>query len=230
MRIDILTLFPEMLEGALGSSILHRAQQAGLADIHPHQLRDYTHDRHRTVDDRPFGGGPGMILKCDPLVEAIEDIQSMHEARPHTIYLTPEGQVFNQSTARRLSGMDRILLVSGHYEGIDERVRTGGWIDEEISIGDYVLTNGTIPSLVLMDAVVRLIPGVLGNDDSAASDSFSRGGLLEGPQYTRPESFRGMGVPQILLSGNHAAIEDWRHQQALERTRARRADLLSPQS
>ena len=226
MRIDILTLFPSMIEGVLKCSILKRAQDAGCVDIHVHQLRDYAHDKHHVVDDRPFGGGPGMVLKCEPLVEAIEAIQKMDAVPAKVIYLTPQGERFNQSTATRLAQEKRILFVSGHYEGIDERVRTGGWIHEEISIGDYVLTNGTLPSLVVVDAIVRLLPGVLGNEESSEQDSFGEEGYLEGPQYTRPEEFRGMKVPEILLTGNHAAIAGWRREQALQRTATRRMDLL----
>lgn len=219
MRIEFLTLFPEMLEGPLGSSILRRAQKSGLVDFRVHQLRDYARDRHRVVDDRPFGGGPGMILKCGPLVEAIEAIQQMGPERARVIYLTPQGRMFRQSRAVELSREKRLLLVSGHYEGIDERVRLGGWIDEELSIGEYVLTNGTIPALVVADAVTRLIPGVLGNEDSAEQESFMGDGNLDWPQFTRPEDFRGLKVPEVLLSGNHAAIAEWRAMMARERTR-----------
>lgn len=226
MRIDILTLFPSILEGALQCSILQRAQQAGCVDIHVHQLRDYTHDKHKTVDDRPFGGGPGMILKCEPLAEAIEAIHKMAEPRARVIYLTPQGNLFKQEKAVKLSGEERLLLISGHYEGIDERIRTGGWIDEELSIGDYVLTNGTVAALVLVDCIARLLPGALGNEESALQDSFGVSGQLEGPQYTRPEEFRGIKVPEILLSGNHAAIAAWRKKQAEERTKERRIDLM----
>jgi tRNA (guanine37-N1)-methyltransferase len=219
VRIEFLTLFPEMLEGPLSSSILRRAQKSGLVDFRVHQLRDYARDRHRVVDDRPFGGGPGMILKCGPLVEAIEAIQQMGPERARVIYLTPQGRMFRQSRAVELSREKRLLLVSGHYEGIDERVRLGGWIDEELSIGEYVLTNGTIPALVVADAVTRLIPGVLGNEDSAEQESFMGDGNLDWPQFTRPEDFRGLKVPEVLLSGNHAAIAEWRAMMARERTR-----------
>lgn len=219
MRIEFLTLFPEMLEGPLSSSILRRAQKSGLVDFRVHQLRDYARDRHRVVDDRPFGGGPGMILKCGPLVEAIEAIQQMGPERARVIYLTPQGRMFRQSRAVELSREKRLLLVSGHYEGIDERVRLGGWIDEELSIGEYVLTNGTIPALVVADAVTRLVPGVLGNEDSAEQESFMGDGNLDWPQFTRPEDFRGLKVPEVLLSGNHAAIAEWRAMMARERTR-----------
>jgi tRNA (guanine37-N1)-methyltransferase len=224
--IDFLTLFPAMLNGVLESSILHRAQKQGGVKIRVHDLREYTHDRHRTVDDRPFGGGPGMVMKCEPLVEAIEAIQGLEAERARVIYLTPEGRKFGQPVARELAARPRLLLISGHYEGIDERVRED-WVDEEISIGDYVLTNGTLAGMVVMDAVVRLLPGVLGNEDSSETESFGSENLLEGPQYTRPVEYRGKKVPEILMTGNHAAIAAWRKEQAEKRTRERRSDLLA---
>jgi len=225
MTIDLLTLFPAMAQAVMAESILGRAQRAGLAKIRVHQLRDYTRDRHKTVDDRPFGGGPGMVMKAEPLVDAIEHLRGDGADRAHVIYLTPEGKKLTQPQVRQLAARHpRLLLVSGHYEGIDERVREG-WIDEEISVGDYILSNGTLPALTLIDALVRLIPGVLGNEESAGTDSFESG-LLEGPQYTRPENFRGRKVPEVLLSGHHAEIEAWRKKQALARTRTRRGDLL----
>lgn len=225
MTIDLLTLFPAMAQAVMAESILGRAQRAGLVKIRVHQLRDYARDRHKTVDDRPFGGGPGMVMKAEPLVDAIEHLRGEGADRAHVIYLTPEGKKLTQGGVRELSAQhQRLLLISGHYEGIDERVREG-WIDEEISVGDYILSNGTLPALTLIDALVRLIPGVLGNEESAGTDSFE-GGLLEGPQYTRPENFRGMTVPEVLLSGHHAEIEAWRKKQALARTLARRGDLL----
>jgi tRNA (guanine37-N1)-methyltransferase len=225
MTIDLLTLFPAMAQAVMAESILGRAQRAGLVKIRVHQLRDYARDRHKTVDDRPFGGGPGMVMKAEPLVDAIEHLRGEGAERAHVIYLTPEGKKLTQPHVRALASQyQRLLLVSGHYEGIDERVREG-WIDEEISVGDYILSNGTLPALTLVDALVRLIPGVLGNEESAGADSFAAG-LLEGPQYTRPESFRGMKVPEVLLSGHHAEIEAWRKKQALARTLARRGDLL----
>jgi tRNA (guanine37-N1)-methyltransferase len=225
MTIDLLTLFPAMAQAVMAESILGRAQRAGLVKIRVHQLRDYARDRHKTVDDRPFGGGPGMVMKAEPLVDAIEHLRGEGAERAHVIYLTPEGEKLTQPHVRALASQyQRLLLVSGHYEGIDERVREG-WIDEEISVGDYILSNGTLPALTLVDALVRLIPGVLGNEESAGADSFAAG-LLEGPQYTRPESFRGMKVPNVLLSGHPAEIEAWRKEQALARTLARRGDLL----
>lgn len=214
-----------MLSGMLDSSILGRAQKEGLFRLRLHDLRDFAHDKHRTVDDRPFGGGPGMVLKCGPLVEAIEHIQALDPEPSHIIYLSPEGKPFAQSDAVRLSRIPRLTLISGHYEGIDERVRAG-WVHEEISIGDYVLTNGTLAAAVVLDAVVRLIPGVLGNEASSGTESFGPDERLEGPQYTRPEEFRGQKVPEILLSGNHAAIAAWRKEQGEKRTRQRRPDLL----
>ncbi|MCX6936026.1 MAG: tRNA (guanosine(37)-N1)-methyltransferase TrmD, partial [Verrucomicrobia bacterium] len=198
----------------------------GEVEIRVHQLRDYTKDKHHIVDDRPFGGGPGMVMKAEPLVDAIEHLRGEGADRAHVIFLTPEGTCLDQPMVRRIvQHHPRLLLVSGHYEGIDERVRQG-WIDEEISVGDYILSNGTVPALTLIDALVRLIPGVLGNEDSAGDDSFEGEGLLEGPQYTRPEIFRGMKVPDILLSGHHAEIAAWRKSQAFARTQARRGDLL----
>lgn len=224
MKIDVLTLFPEMMEGPLRTSILQRAQKAGQAVIRTHNIRDHAHDKHRTVDDRPYGGGPGMVMMCEPLVAAIEAAEKLEAEPAWVVYLTPEGSVFNQAKASELARKPRLILISGHYEGIDERVREE-WVDEEISIGDYVLTNGTLPALVVIDAVVRLLPGVLGNDESAGKDSFSAD-LLEGPQYTRPVEYRGKKVPEILLTGNHAAIAAWRNEQAERRTRERRRDLL----
>jgi tRNA (guanine37-N1)-methyltransferase len=226
VTIDLLTLFPAMAQGVLGESILGRAQRAGLVQIRVHQLRDYAKDKHRIVDDRPFGGGPGMVMKAEPLVDAIEHLRGEGENRARVIFLTPEGPRLEQAKVRQMvREYPRLLLVSGHYEGIDERVRQG-WIDEEISVGDYILSNGTVPALTLIDAMVRLIPGVLGNEESAGDDSFEGEGLLEGPQYTRPEVFRGMTVPDVLLSGHHAEISAWRKSQALARTEARRGDLL----
>ena len=222
MRIDVLTLFPGMFAGPLDESIVRRARDAGLVEIGIHNLRDYTHDRHKTVDDRPFGGGPGMLLKPKPIFEAVE---SLVGEEAHVILLSPAGRTFNQSRARELSRKEHLLLICGSYEGVDERVREA-LVDEELSIGDFVLTNGALPAMVVIDAVVRLVPGVLGDDASACDESFSRG-LLEYPQYTRPAVFRGMKVPEVLLSGNHAEIARWRTDQAQARTHARRPDLVN---
>jgi tRNA (guanine37-N1)-methyltransferase len=221
MKVDVLTLFPEMFSGPLDVSIVQRARSGGLLDLRIHNLRDWTHDRHKTVDDKPFGGGPGMVLKPEPLFEAIEQLRT--EATT-ALLLAPDGEKFDQSIARELAGAEHLLLVCGSYEGVDERVRET-LIDREISIGDYVLTNGGLPAMVVIDAVTRLLPGVLGHDQSAADESFSHG-LLEYPQYTRPAEFRGMPVPEVLLSGNHAEIAQWRSQQARLRTQQRRPDLL----
>jgi tRNA (guanine37-N1)-methyltransferase len=221
MKIDVLTLFPAMFAGPLDESIIKRAREAGRLDLAIHNLRDYAHDRHKTVDDRPFGGGPGMLLKPEPIFEAVE---SLAREGTRVILLSPAGRTFNQAIAQELAGLEHLLLVSGHYEGFDERVREQ-LADDELSIGDYVLTNGALPVMVIVDAVTRLLPGVLGDDSSARDDSFSQG-LLEYPQYTRPAEFRGMKVPEVLLSGNHAEIARWRAEQARLRTQERRPDLL----
>jgi len=221
MKIDVLTLFPAMFAGPLDESIIKRAREAGRLDLTIHNLRDYAHDRHKTVDDRPFGGGPGMLLKPEPIFEAVE---SLARAGTRVILLSPAGRPFGQAIARELAGLEHLLLVSGHYEGFDERVRQK-LAQDELSIGDYVLTNGALPVMVIIDAVTRLLPGVLGDAESAQEDSFSRG-LLEYPQYTRPADFRGMTVPEVLLSGNHAEIARWRAEQARLRTAERRPDLL----
>jgi tRNA (guanine37-N1)-methyltransferase len=221
VKIDVLTLFPGMFAGPLDESIIMRARKAGLLELKIHQLRDWTHDRHKTVDDRPFGGGPGMLMKPEPLFEAVE---SLRRENTRVILLSPSGRKFDQAIARELAGQNDLLLVTGHYEGFDERVRET-LADDELSIGDYVLTNGALPAMVIIDAVTRLLPGVLGDDQSSADESFSHG-LLEYPQYTRPAEFRGLKVPDILVSGNHAEIEKWRREQARLRTQAQRPDLL----
>lgn len=225
MKIDVLTLFPAMFAGPLDESIIKRAREAGLLDLQIHNLRDYTHDRHRTVDDRPFGGGPGMLLKPEPLFEAVENLAN---EQTRVLLFSPAGRRFDQAFARELSKESRLLLVTGHYEGFDERVREQ-LVDGEVSIGDFVLTNGALPAMVVIDAVARLLPGVLGDDESSLEESFSRG-LLEYPQYTRPAEFRGLKVPDVLLSGNHAEIAKWRLEQARKRTRERRPDLEPPQN
>jgi tRNA (guanine37-N1)-methyltransferase len=225
MKIDVLTLFPAMFAGPLDESIIKRAREAGRLDLAIHNLRDYAHDRHRTVDDRPFGGGPGMLLKPEPIFEAVE---SLAREGTRVILLSPAGRPFSQAIARELAGLEHVLFVSGHYEGFDERVRQK-LAQDELSIGDYVLTNGALPVMVIIDAVTRLLPGVLGDAESALEESFSEG-LLEYPQYTRPAEFRGMKVPEILLSGNHAEIARWRDEQARLRTEQRRPDLLEKRS
>jgi tRNA (guanine37-N1)-methyltransferase len=221
MKIDVLTLFPAMFAGPLDESIIMRARKNGLLDLQIHDLRNWTHDRHKTVDDKPFGGGPGMLMKVEPLFEAVE---SLRREKTKVILLSPSGRKFSQEIARELSQEKDLLLVCGSYEGFDERVREK-LSDDELSIGDYVLTNGALPAMVVIDAVARLLPGVLGDDESSRDESFSAG-LLEYPQYTRPAEFRGMKVPDILVSGNHAEIEKWRREQAKLRTEKQRPDLL----
>jgi tRNA (guanine37-N1)-methyltransferase len=221
MKIDVLTLFPAMFAGPLDESIIKRARQRGILDLKIHDLRDWTHDQRRTVDDRPFGGGPGMLLKPEPLFEAIE---SLRREKTRVVLFSPAGRKFNQGIARELAQQEDLLFITGHYEGLDERVREA-LVDEDLSIGDYVLTNGALPAMVVVDAVTRLLPGVLGDDESSLDESFSHG-LLEYPQYTRPAEFRGMKVPEVLLSGNHAEIEKWRREQAQLKTEANRPDLL----
>lgn len=225
MRIDVLTLFPEVLAPYFAASILGRARQAGLVELHTHQLRDYSTDPHHKVDDRPFGGGPGMVLMCQPVVDAVRAIEAA-DARPaRRVLLTPQGRTFRQPVARELAECQRLLLICGHYEGFDERI-----IDilqpDEISLGDFVMTGGEIAALAVVDAVVRLLPGALGHEEAAARESFEQG-RLDHPHYTRPRDFRGLSVPDVLLSGNHADVERWRESAALQRTRARRSDLLS---
>ncbi|HMJ91722.1 MAG TPA: tRNA (guanosine(37)-N1)-methyltransferase TrmD [Candidatus Acidoferrum sp.] len=220
MKIDVLTLFPEMFAGPLDVSMVARARKAGLLDLQVRNLRDWTHDRHKTVDDRPFGGGPGMVLKVEPIFEAVE---SLANGKTWVLMMGPTGRKFDQSIARELAAQEHLLFLCGSYEGFDERIRT--LVHDELSIGDYVLTNGGLPAMVIIDAVTRLLPGVLGHDQSNADESFSHG-LLEYPHYTRPEEYRGMKVPEILLSGHHAEIDKWRREQAQLRTRERRPDLL----
>ena len=220
MRIDVLTLFPEMFAGPLDVSMVARARKSGLLDLQIRNLRDWTHDRHKTVDDRPFGGGPGMVLKPEPIFEAVEALAG---EKSRVVMMAPTGRPFTQAIARELGQSEHLLFLCGSYEGFDERIRT--LIHDELSIGDYVLTNGGLPAMVVIDAVTRLIPGVLGDDESATDESFSHG-LLEYPHYTRPAEFRGMKVPEVLMSGNHAEIEKWRREQARARTTERRPDLL----
>jgi tRNA (guanine37-N1)-methyltransferase len=227
MRIDVITLFPEILREPIDASILGRARRGGQAEIHLHQLRDYATDKHHTVDDKPYGGGPGMLLKCEPIFAAVQDVQARAERPGRVILLTPAGPKFDQAKARELAGLERIVFICGHYEGVDERVREH-LVDEELCIGDFILTNGALAALVVIDAVVRLLPNVVGNEASTQSESFSaeRPGL-EGPQYTRPEEFRGWRVPDILLSGHHGKIEQWSLEQSRRRTEQVRPDLLN---
>jgi tRNA (guanine37-N1)-methyltransferase len=220
MKIDVLTPFPEMFS-ALDVSIMKRAQKNGILDLKVVNLRDYTHDNYKTVDDRPFGGGPGMVLKPEPIFEGVEALRG---EKTRVILMTPVGQKFDQAAARRLAQEQHLLFICGAYEGTDERVREG-LVDEELSIGDYVLTNGSLPAMVVIDAVTRLLPGALGDDQSSHDESFSAG-QLEYPHYTRPADFRGMKVPEVLLSGHHAEIEKWRREQSLKRTQERRPDML----
>lgn len=228
MRIDVLTLFPEACEPFFSASIIGRARHAGLANILCHNLRDYSCDPHRKVDDRPFGGGAGMILTCQPVFDAVAAIEAQDAAPACRILLTPQGERFTQSVAVRLAAGPRLLLIAGHYEGFDERIRIG-LRPMELSVGDYVLSGGEAAAMVVVDAVVRLIPGVLGAQDALAEESFSAAseGALEYPHYTRPREFRGMTVPDVLLGGDHAAIRRWRAQMARQRTEERRPDLLS---
>jgi len=224
MRFDILTLFPNMFSSPLRESIIGKAIEKGLIQIRTVNIRDFTSDRHQVVDDTPYGGGQGMVMKVEPIARAIESVKSQNpDAR--TVYLTPQGKPFHQDLARRLSTQPHLILLCGRYEGVDERVREL-LVDEEISIGDYVLTGGELAAMVLIDAISRFIPGVLGSDRSAEEDSFFNS-LLEYPQYTRPFDFRGSGVPEVLLSGNHSAISLWRRREALKRTSLRRPDLLA---
>lgn len=229
MRIDILTLFPEMFQGPFDHSIVKRAIDGDIVTIGIHDIRDYTHDRHHTADDYAYGGGAGMVMKPEPVFEAVEGVRSkaspeMGNITPRVILLTPQGRLFSQKVARELAAFNWIILICGHYEGVDERVREH-LVDDEISIGDYVLSGGEIAAMVVMDAVVRLVPGVLGSGASLLEESHA-GGLLEYPQYTRPPEFRGWAVPEILLSGNHGEIAKWRREQSILRTSQRRPDLL----
>ena len=220
MRLDILTIFPSICEGAFGASMMKRAQEAGLAEVQIHNLRAWATDKHKTTDDLPFGGGQGMVMKPEPIFAAVEELR-----RPDSrvILMTPQGRKFDQAAARKLSTLPHLIFICGHYEGVDHRV-VEELVDEEISIGDYVLTNGALAAAVVGDAIIRLIPGVLGDENSAADDSFNVGGRIEAPQYTRPAEFRGLRVPEVLLSGNHAAIAKWREAQSRERTKLQRPD------
>ncbi|SRR5258706_12964627 len=223
LRIDILTLFPEMFPPILGTSIPRRAAEKGLVNYHLTNIRDFATDAHKSVDDKPFGGGPGMVMMAPVLFDAVEHVEKL-DARPATrILLTPQGRQFNQQMASEFAAMQRLILIAGHYEGFDERISTG-LSPIEVSIGDYVLSGGELAAMIVIDAVVRLLPGALGAEEGAADESFADG-LIEHPQYTRPREFRGMGVPDVLLSGNHRAIAQWRLEQRKSRTQQRRPDL-----
>ena len=226
MRFDVLTLFPEMFTGYLGQSLLHKAIERKLVEVHLHNFRDWTKDKHHTLDDRPYGGGPGMLLMAPPVIECAEEVMNM-DARPaRTILLTPQGRTLTQRVAEDLSQYDRVMLLCGRYEGFDQRV-TDILQPEELSIGDFVLNGGEVAAMVVIDTLVRLVPGVLGDERSNQEDSFSRANrLLEFPQYTRPREYRGRSVPEVLLSGDHGKIAVWRSEQSQQRTKERRQDLL----
>jgi tRNA (guanine37-N1)-methyltransferase len=221
MRIDIVTLFPGICRAPLSESMMKRAKDKRIVDLHIHNLRDWTSDKHHVVDDAPFGGGQGMVMKPEPIFAAVEDLR---HPTSKIILMSPAGRRFDQELAKELSRKSHLIIISGHYEGVDHRV-VEHLIDHEVSIGDYVLSNGAVAAVVLVDAIVRLLPGTLGNEQSATDDSFSNG-LLEAPQYTRPAEFRAWKVPEVLLSGNHAEIAKWRKEQAIKRTRENRPDLL----
>lgn len=225
MRLDVLTLFPDVFEAHLRAGVVGRAVRAGIASIECTNFRDFARDKHRSVDDRPFGGGAGMVLMCQPVFDALEFVESRIEGAPVRVLLTPQGERLTQATVGELAEERWLVILCGHYEGFDERIRTGIKA-REISIGDYVLSGGEPAAMVLIDAVVRLLPGALGDATSAANDSFADG-TLEHPQYTRPRKFRGMEVPEVLLSGDHGRIATWRKEEAIRRTRARRPDLLN---
>ena len=225
MRFDVLTLFPEMFAGPLQSSILGRAIEAGLIQVHIHNIRDYAEDKHQVVDDYTYGGGPGMLMKPQPLFKAVEGVTALDSPEGRVILLTPQGRLLNHEVAAELAREPRLILVCGHYEGVDERVREH-LVDDEISIGDYVLSGGELPALVVIEAVARRLPGVLGSETSLAEESHAQG-LLEYPQYTRPAEFRSWTVPEVLLSGHHAQIAEWRRRQSILRTARRRPDLLA---
>lgn len=227
MRIDIVTGLPRLLESPLQESIIHRGQEKGKIEIVVHDLREYTHDKHKTIDDTPYGGGAGMVLKPEPIFECVEALRAQR-SYDEVILLAADGEKFDQRVANELSLKTNLILVCGHYKGIDERVR-GALVTRELSIGDFVLTGGEIAAVVVVDAVARLLPGVLNDSESALSDSF-QDGLLGAPQYTRPPEYRGMKVPEVLLSGNHSDIEEWRERQRNERTQSRRSDLIKKNS
>jgi len=224
MRMDVLTLFPEMFEGVFNSSILGKAQEKGIVQLRAHNFREHANNKHNTVDDYPYGGGGGMVLKAEPIFSAVESLIEENAPKPRVILMCPQGERYSQAKAEELANEEHLIFICGHYEGYDERIREF-LVTDELSVGDYVLTGGELPAMTIIDSVARLLPGVLGNETSAVTDSFSTG-LLEYPHYTRPADFRGMKVPDILLSGHHANVEAWRKQQSLRRTLERRPDLL----
>jgi tRNA (guanine37-N1)-methyltransferase len=224
MIADVITIFPDLMEAALAAGVVGRARERGIVDIRVRDLRDYTDDRHRTVDDVPYGGGPGMVMKPEPIVRAVDAIAAERGAASAVVFVTPQGRPLTHALAEELSRMERLVVLCGRYEGVDERV-IDLVVTHEISIGDYVLTGGELPALVVLDAVTRLVPGVVGDAESVAADSFARG-MLDHPHYTRPAVFRGRAVPDVLVSGNHAAIERWRRIERVRRTLERRPDLL----
>lgn len=226
MRFDVLTLFPEIFSGYMTQSLLKLAIDRSLVSIHLHNMRDWSRDKHQAVDDRPFGGGPGMVIKPEPVVEAAEDVQKQAEPAAHIVMLTPQGRQLNQKLVEELATHKRLMLLCGRYEGFDQRV-SDLLEPDEVSVGDFVLNGGEVAAMTLIDTVIRLVPGVLGDEDSSRFDSFSTGSrLLEHSQYTRPREYRGLEVPEVLLSGDHTAIAKWRENNSIERTRQRRADLL----
>lgn len=224
MKIDVLTLFPDMFAGVFGSSILGKAREKGIVELNTVNFRDYANNKHNTVDDYPYGGGGGMVLKAEPVFSAVEDLVVEEERKPRILLMCPQGETFTQAKAEELAAESRLIFICGHYEGYDERIREH-LVTDELSIGDYVLTGGEIPAMAVIDSVVRLLPGVLGNEQSAVTDSFSTG-MLEYPHYTRPAKFREWEVPEVLLSGHHGQIDTWRRKQALYRTFLRRPELL----
>lgn len=224
MKIDILSLFPNYFKGPFDESIIGQARKKGIIEINLIDMRDFTDNPYRRVDDRPYGGGPGMVLMPQPVTTAIRKVRSPHS---HVVYLSPQGQLLNAAKSRQLASYEHLILLCGHYEGVDERALSTD-VDEEISIGDYVLTNGCLPAIVLVDALVRFVPGVIGHEFAASEDSFEAG-IFDCPHYTRPELFEGQSVPEVLLSGNHKKIEEWRYQEALKKTRRVRPDLVENQ-
>ena len=224
MIVDVLTIFPGMFEGPMSASIVGLARERGLLELRMHDLRDWTHDRHRSTDDAPYGGGPGMVMKAEPILEALDEVQDLEDDVGYVVFFTPSGVPLTQNLAGELSAKERLVFVCGRYEGFDERALSRA--DLELSIGDYVVTGGELPAMVVVDAVSRLLPGVLGDDESSVDESFADG-LLEYPQYTRPAEYRGMSVPAVLLSGDHGRIAAWRHEQSLRKTARVRPDLLA---